>query len=357
MHGRIQAETKERLSQFASLVKLIAKKRFTGYSSVSIRENTITVLASDLTSFLELQAEIENPNADGVVEFRTDIGKFLQFLEEEGDIEFKLGERLELKARNKKIKLPTESAYEVNLDYGDLLKGFEIHPSLIKAGLDKVINFTNSKDMVYSHVLIKGLNDKIDIVGTDGHRLIIHAIPEQIGEFSLFIPHDAVKVLRKWLDIEMNFIEVEVYNTLARFKGENSTLTIRLGEVNFPDYYAVIPRDWKYDVKVDRANLLDIVKDIRNYLGVVPTVLNIEKGEIRIEADDPEEGGYENTLDADYQGDNIRVSFNVSYLVDALEAVNDANIVMLLNDADSVVGIKPDNTEELTEIYVMPMRL
>lgn len=354
MYGRIQAEAKERLSQFASLVKLIAKKRLASYSSVAIRENTITILVSDFTSFLELQADVE---IDGAVEFKTDISKFLHFLEEEGDIEFRLGERLELKSGGKKVKLPVEEVHEFNLDYSGLIKIFETHPSIFKVGLDKVINFTNPKDMVFSHVLIRGLDNRVEIVGTDGHRLVIHAIPEKIGEFSMYIPHEAVKVLRKWLDIEMNFIEVEVYSTLARFIGENSTLTIRLGEVNFPDYNAVIPKDWKHSAGVSREDFLNIIKDVKDYLGVVPVILNIERGGIKIEADDPNEGAYENTVEADYEGDNIRVGFNVSYLIDALEAVNDAKIVMFLNDADSVVSIKPDNSEELTEIYVMPMRL
>lgn len=359
MHGRIQAEAKERLSEFASLVKLIAKKRITTYNLTKISQEGLHIVVSDLVSFLTLRAELEGFALVGEEQFKTDINKFLQFLEEEGAIEFSLNSRFELKAGKKKIKLPVEEVEELKLSLGDPIKAFSIHPSFLQKGVEKVIDFSNPKDLVFSHILIKADESGFEIVGTDGHRLAIYTIPEteQIGQFSLHIPHEAVKVLQKWFDIEVNFVEVEVHNEFVKFKGEHSELLIRLGEVNFPDYRAVIPKEWKYEIPINKQELLSIMQDVKDYLGVVPTALDIDKGCIKVEASDPDEGEYENELEVAYNGDRLRVGFNVSYLIDALELIDDDRVVMLLNDEESVVGIKPENPEEKTEAYVMPMRL
>ncbi len=357
MHGRIQEQTKERLSQFASLVKLIAKKRITTYNFTKISQEGLHVIVSDLISTLTLKADFEVLLGSGERQFRTDINKFLQFLEEEGDIEFTLGNRFELKAGKKKIKLPVEETEEIKFNPGEPIQVFPIHPSFLQKGVSKVADFSTSKDPRFSYVLINAVENGLEIVGTDGHRLAIYTIPEQVGQFSLLIPYEATKVLQKWLDIEVNFVEVEAYGEFVKFKGEHSELLIRLGEVDFPDYRAVIPSEWRYEVPVNRQALLDVAKDVKDYLGVVPIALDIDKGYIKVEASDPEEGEYENEIEVPYTGDRVKVGFNVSYLIDALELIDDDRAVILLNDAESVVGIKPENTEELVEAYVMPMRL
>ncbi|MFO5535125.1 DNA polymerase III subunit beta, partial [Klebsiella pneumoniae] len=69
-----------------------------------------------------------------------------------------------------------------------------------------------------------------------------------------------------------------------------------------------------------------------------------------------EHGGAEEILDVTYAGTEMEIGFNVSYVLDVLNALKCENVRILLTDSVSSVQIE-DAASQSAAYVVMPMRL
>ena len=77
---------------------------------------------------------------------------------------------------------------------------------------------------------------------------------------------------------------------------------------------------------------------------------------MRLTANNPEQELAEETLEVEYSGPNMEIGFNIGYLLDVLNSIENEKVELLFYNQESSCLIKePDNN---SEIYViMPMRL
>ncbi|MEY4760596.1 MAG: hypothetical protein RLZZ200_452, partial [Pseudomonadota bacterium] len=82
----------------------------------------------------------------------------------------------------------------------------------------------------------------------------------------------------------------------------------------------------------------------------------LSAGLLAVQAHNPEQEEAEDSVEVSYQGDEVEIGFNVTYLLDALSAVDGDNVEIGLTDANSSCLIR---TPGLTtaRYVVMPMRL
>ena len=67
-------------------------------------------------------------------------------------------------------------------------------------------------------------------------------------------------------------------------------------------------------------------------------------------------GKTEETLKIDSnKKEKIEVSFSSKYMLDALKVIKDDNILLLMNDDDKPIVIKPVNDDNLTEL-ILPIK-
>ena len=79
-------------------------------------------------------------------------------------------------------------------------------------------------------------------------------------------------------------------------------------------------------------------------------------GELRIFANNPEQEEAEEVVAVDYQGDELEMGFNVSYLIDVLSTLRSRQAKITLLDANNSALI--ESGDERNAMYVvMPMRL
>ena len=82
----------------------------------------------------------------------------------------------------------------------------------------------------------------------------------------------------------------------------------------------------------------------------------LTNGELRIFANNPEQEEAEEVVAVDYQGDELEMGFNVSYLIDVLSTLRSRQAKITLLDANNSALI--ESGDESDAIYVvMPMRL
>ncbi|MGL5043979.1 MAG: DNA polymerase III subunit beta, partial [Plesiomonas sp.] len=136
------------------------------------------------------------------------------------------------------------------------------------------------------------------------------------------------------------------------------TFTSKLVDGRFPDYRRVLPKnpDKSLEAGCDelkqafsRAAILSNEK----FRGVR---LHIAPGLLKITANNPEQEEAEEILDVDYQGQELEIGFNVSYVLDVLNTLKCDRVRLLLNDSVSSAQIE-DCASDSAAYVVMPMRL
>lgn len=198
-------------------------------------------------------------------------------------------------------------------------------------------------------------------VATDGHRL---ALTEADLESPLavdqecIIPRKAIQELRRNLLDDETPVQVGFAPGQVAFDFGTARLTSKVIDGRFPDYERVIPRDQPAILIVER-------EDLRQALNRVAIVANdkfrgvrlmVGPEGCRVVTHNAEHEEAEEALPARYDGGEIEVGFNLTYLVDVLGAIAADQIRIELRDGNSsalVMAEPPDRARYV----VMPMRL
>jgi DNA polymerase-3 subunit beta len=143
-----------------------------------------------------------------------------------------------------------------------------------------------------------------------------------------------------------------------RVKRDDVTFTSKLIDGRFPDYEAVIPIGADREVRIDREVLRAALQRAailsnEKYRGVR---LEVSPGQLKINAHNPEQEEAQEEVEADTSVDDLAVGFNVNYLLDALGALRDENVVIALRDANSSALVREAGNERSRHV-VMPLRL
>ena len=208
--------------------------------------------------------------------------------------------------------------------------------------------------------------DRITAVATDGHRLAMAAI-DQKNETdeteTCIIPRKCIvelkKILATFSDNKEKLAEFSVNNKEFSLKIEGYTLTSKLIEGNYPDYKKVFPESLPNTLTVDKQNLklalqrMSILSS-EQYKGVK---LNVDKTELRLSATNPMQEQGEDIVPCQYTGDQIEVGFNLSYIIEVIDAINSKELKIMLNTADSGCLISSEKDEANSKYIIMPMRI
>jgi DNA polymerase-3 subunit beta len=77
---------------------------------------------------------------------------------------------------------------------------------------------------------------------------------------------------------------------------------------------------------------------------------------LQLQAHNPEQEEAEEELEIDYQGEEIKIGFNVGYLIDAISAIEEDEVIIELKDSNSSALIYGKGNEE-SKYVIMPMRI
>ena len=202
---------------------------------------------------------------------------------------------------------------------------------------------------------------RLRCVATDGHRLALCESPLDAAvsnKRQIIVPRKGVTELQRLLEGGDRELELELDRSHLRVKRDDVTFTSKLIDGRFPDYEAVIPIGADREVKVNREVLRAALQRAailsnEKYRGVR---VEVSPGQLKISAHNPEQEEAQEEIEADTRVEDLAIGFNVNYLLDALSALRDEDVVMQLRDANSSALVREAGSEKFRHV-VMPLRL
>jgi DNA polymerase-3 subunit beta len=153
-------------------------------------------------------------------------------------------------------------------------------------------------------------------------------------------------------------VTLEVSSGHLRVHGQDSTFTTKLIDGRFPDYERVMPRGEPCFVYGDRrllqqALVRTAILSNEKYRGIR---FSLNEGLLQLQAHNPEQDEAEEEVEVDYRGGHLTIGFNVGYLLDVLNVIDEDAIKIAVTDANSSALITPAKGDSC-QYVVMPMRL
>jgi DNA polymerase III subunit beta len=245
----------------------------------------------------------------------------------------------------------------------DLVERIRVSEASLKELIERTAFAMAQQDVRYylNGLLFDLREQSLRCVATDGHRLALceTALPEGAQtRKQIIVPRKGVLELQRLLEGGDREVELEVGRNHVRMRRSDVTFTSKLIDGRFPDYEAVIPIGADKELKLDREALRAALQRAailsnEKYRGVK---LEISVNQLRIIATNPESEEAQEELEAETKIDSLSIGFNVTYLLDALSALREENVILNLRDGNSSALVR-EASHERSRHVVMPLRL
>lgn len=203
-------------------------------------------------------------------------------------------------------------------------------------------------------------NDALRVVATDGHRLATTCLKVQSNHplKQVIIPRKAVLELLRLVEDNDQTVNILLGKNHIRFSLGEITFTSKLLDGRYPDYKRVIPSESENVLLANRLTLKNALSRTailsnEKYRGVR---LQLTPNKLKLSANNPEHEEAQDEIEVQYQGEDIDIGFNVSYLLDVLNVVEEDTIRMTLAHTNSSALLRGENDTESLYV-VMPIRL
>lgn len=236
-------------------------------------------------------------------------------------------------------------------------------------------------------VLMKRDGKKLEMVATDGRRLALSRAQitaagggKDKDSVACIIPTKALGVLQKLVRDDEETVRVAVTDSRIFFAFESggvgedapkkgkgggepvtrAVLSSTLVEGTFPPYEDVIPKEQDKKITAGRDELNSAVRKANVLTNEesrgVRMAFNAGDKRLKLSSRAPEMGESEINVDlSSYEGDDIEISFNPTFITDVLKVVNEQEVIIELKSGNRPGLIRSSNNDFV--YVVMPVNL
>ena len=332
---------------------------------LQVSDDVLSLTGTDLE--MEMIARVALTKAHQSGETTVPARKFLDIcrgLPEGAELRVELeGDRILLRSGRSRFSLTTLPATDFpNLDDGKINVEFTLPQATLKRLIDATQFSMAHQDVRYylNGMLFETEGDELRTVATDGHRLAVCArsVGQTLPNYSVIVPRKGVTELVRLLDGSDSLLRIQIGSGNIRAHVGDFLFTSNLVDGRFPDYRRVLPKNPDKTVVAG----CDILKQAFARAAILSNEkfrgvrLHITNNQLCITANNPEQEEAEEILDVEYQGNELEISFNVSYVLDVLNALKSDKVRLLLTDSASSAQIE-DAANPSAAYVVMPMRM
>ena len=205
-------------------------------------------------------------------------------------------------------------------------------------------------------------NKHLKTVATDSHRMSQRKLVlEKSGDdFSVVIPSRSLREFASVFTDDIETVEVFFSNNQILFRSEYISFYTRLLEGTYPDTDRLIPTDFKTAITVETATIRHTMERARllsNATQNGTVKLEIANQTVSAHVNSPEVGRVNEELDIlEVVGEDLTISFNPTYLIDALKAVTSEQVKISFISSVRPFTLVPNSEEEDFIQLITPVR-
>lgn len=249
----------------------------------------------------------------------------------------------------------------------ELKTGFEVYKinltqRELKESLSQ-IKFAMSKNDIRYYLngcCLELHNGRLNIVATDGHRLAMCSKPFDLEEkepTQIIIPRKAIVELLRLLKNSDENVKIIFNHQNIQFVLSDITLSSKLIDGRYPDYYSVIPHRPEHLVKITTKELKQALSRVAIFSNESNIVrLNMFENVLKMTTCNAKQEEAEENVHVLYNDGEFEIGFKINYLLDVLSAINTKEIDFCFNDSNSHCLITPHDMENV-QYVIMSMRL
>ena len=206
----------------------------------------------------------------------------------------------------------------------------------------------------------------ITMVATDGHRLAhvekAEALDDVSEEIKVLVPKKAmaeiIRMISESSDVER--IGFSRDDNHLFFDMGKRLLISRMLTGQFPNYEAVLPRGNDRTFLVNREEITAAIKRVAILSDERSRTIKLAvgKGTLEITASHSDLGEANETMEVDYDKEDLQVGFNYQYLLDFLTTADEPEVSFEFKDSESAAQLRVQPSSDYNCRYVvMPMRI
>ena len=218
-----------------------------------------------------------------------------------------------------------------------------------------------------SKPLLTGINIKItgntlECVATDSYRLAKKCVV--FNDFvennvNIVIPARNINEFVKLIDDDNKAIELYTYSNKVLFKYEGILFQSSILNGTYPNTDSLVPNNFEVEYEVDtnefynvmdRASILAQAKD-KNIVS-----LETQGNKLILTSSSPEIGKIEEVMNINVlKGENIKISFSVKYMMEAIKSVDSKNVTLYFNGEIKPIIVKENDNGDLLQL-ILPIK-
>jgi DNA polymerase-3 subunit beta len=243
----------------------------------------------------------------------------------------------------------------------------QVSPDLLLHGITNTIFATADDELrpVMNGIFLElGTND-LTFVASDAHKLVRYkrADAKADDNASFILPKKPASLLKNILSRESREIVIEFDKKNAYFTMQYYRLVCRLVEGNYPSYNSVIPTDNPNKLIIDRLKIVNALKRVSVFSNQASNLIKLQLtgNQVTVSAQDIDFSisAYER-IPCQYDGDDIEIGFKSVFLIEILQNLQSADVVMELSDpsrAGILLPLEKENENEDVLMLLMPMMI
>ena len=337
---------------------------------LQLKDKKLSIVATDLDIvFYDEISEVQILKEGSTTTSAAILYDILRKISSDSELNFDLKNpnKLSLKSENSDFNLlclPTDNfptftdefdGAEISLNNNKFLK--LLNKTKIAISNDDTRHYLNG---IFLHLTEAHGRNFLTGVATDSHRLSSSSLEiENVSDFSsLILPRKTVFQLCILLIESNQKLLMQTSENKIKFTIGNMKLISKVIDGKFPDYKKVVPEK-------NEKSLVVASKDFINSIERVTSVsldrkegvkLDISKENIKLSVNSANSGDGNEIIKANFNSDELTISFNSKYLIDIASEIEDKNMTMNLKDSISPVLIE-DATDKNSYYVIMPMKI
>ena len=243
----------------------------------------------------------------------------------------------------------------------------------LASALHQVVRAASGDDArpLLTGVLIAPEGNGVRLVATDSYRLALRDIEGSdafSGTSQILVPARALSELQRLSALgsgaksegegEAPVVGLSIGDHDVTFTAGEVKVSTRLLDGTYPDYRQLIPAEYPNRLHVGKDSLLDALRRVRLLVrdNTTPVRLSMRHGGVDLTVVSQEVGDASETVDADFEGEDLTIAFNPTYLIDGVEAVAGDEVLLETVDATKPATVRA--AEEADFRYLlMPVRV